>query len=117
MILLCVCVYMRMFYIRHLSFLCRCSGVEHFILKVVNRLPDFEVVINVRDYPQVPGWVQPVLPVLSFSKVCTTTPQYSATEQCTNGILGYISSIWYIMLNYIKAICIIVPLPLPDYHH
>uniref|UniRef100_A0A8C1DRN5 Protein O-glucosyltransferase 1 n=1 Tax=Cyprinus carpio carpio TaxID=630221 RepID=A0A8C1DRN5_CYPCA len=46
----------------------RCSGVEHFILKVVNRLPDMEVVINVRDYPQVPGWVQPVLPVLSFSK-------------------------------------------------
>uniref|UniRef100_A0A672SGI7 Glycosyl transferase CAP10 domain-containing protein n=1 Tax=Sinocyclocheilus grahami TaxID=75366 RepID=A0A672SGI7_SINGR len=46
----------------------RCSGVEHFILKVVNRLPDLEVVINVRDYPQVPGWVQPVLPVLSFSK-------------------------------------------------
>ncbi|KAI2668479.1 Protein O-glucosyltransferase 1 [Labeo rohita] len=46
----------------------RCSGVEHFILKVIRRLPDLEVVINVRDYPQVPGWVQPVLPVLSFSK-------------------------------------------------
>ncbi|CAM4490367.1 unnamed protein product [Leuciscus chuanchicus] len=50
----------------------RCSGVEHFILKVIDRLPDLEVVINVRDYPQVPGWVQPVLPVLSFSK----TPDY-----------------------------------------
>ncbi|ROI37043.1 Protein O-glucosyltransferase 1 [Anabarilius grahami] len=46
----------------------RCSGVEHFILKVINRLPNLEMVINVRDYPQVPGWVQPVLPVLSFSK-------------------------------------------------
>ncbi|XP_051982837.1 protein O-glucosyltransferase 1 [Xyrauchen texanus] len=46
----------------------RCSGVEHFILKVIDRLPDMEVVINVRDYPQVPGWVQPPLPVLSFSK-------------------------------------------------
>uniref|UniRef100_A0A8C2G3S2 Protein O-glucosyltransferase 1-like n=1 Tax=Cyprinus carpio TaxID=7962 RepID=A0A8C2G3S2_CYPCA len=46
----------------------RCSGVEHFILKVIDRLADLEVVINVRDYPQVPGWVQPVLPVLSFSK-------------------------------------------------
>lgn len=46
----------------------RCSGVEHFILKVIDRLPDLEVVINVRDYPQVPGWIQPVLPVLSFSK-------------------------------------------------
>ncbi|XP_056620188.1 protein O-glucosyltransferase 1 [Triplophysa dalaica] len=49
-------------------FLARCSGVEHFILKVIDRLPDLEVVINVRDYPQVPRWVQPVLPVLSFSK-------------------------------------------------
>ncbi|XP_051558500.1 protein O-glucosyltransferase 1 isoform X1 [Myxocyprinus asiaticus] len=46
----------------------RCSGVEHFILKVIDRLPDMEAVINVRDYPQVPGWVQPPLPVLSFSK-------------------------------------------------
>nr|XP_055060650.1 protein O-glucosyltransferase 1 isoform X1 [Misgurnus anguillicaudatus] len=46
----------------------RCSGVEHFILKVIDKLPDLEVIINVRDYPQVPRWVQPVLPVLSFSK-------------------------------------------------
>uniref|UniRef100_A0AAY4E702 Glycosyl transferase CAP10 domain-containing protein n=1 Tax=Denticeps clupeoides TaxID=299321 RepID=A0AAY4E702_9TELE len=50
----------------------RCSGVEHFILEIIDRLPDVEMVINVRDYPQVPGWVQPVLPVLSFSK----TPDY-----------------------------------------
>ncbi|KAK1802864.1 hypothetical protein P4O66_021403 [Electrophorus voltai] len=50
----------------------RCSGVEHFILTMVDRLPDTEMVINVRDYPQVPQWVQPVLPVLSFSK----TPEY-----------------------------------------
>ncbi|KAJ8246691.1 hypothetical protein GJAV_G00254330 [Gymnothorax javanicus] len=46
----------------------RCSGVEHFILQVIDRLPDVEMVINVRDYPQVPLWVQPVLPVFSFSK-------------------------------------------------
>ncbi|KAM9454457.1 protein O-glucosyltransferase 1 [Clarias gariepinus] len=46
----------------------RCSGVEHFILKVIDRLPDMEMIINVRDYPQVPSWVQPVLPVFSFSK-------------------------------------------------
>ncbi|KAG7463702.1 hypothetical protein MATL_G00179440 [Megalops atlanticus] len=46
----------------------RCSGVEHFILQVIDRLPDMEMVINVRDYPQVPHWVHPVLPVLSFSK-------------------------------------------------
>ncbi|XP_059183642.1 protein O-glucosyltransferase 1 [Centropristis striata] len=46
----------------------RCSGVEHFILQVIDRLPDLEMVVNVRDYPQVPSWVQPTLPVFSFSK-------------------------------------------------
>lgn len=47
----------------------RCSGVEHFILEVIERLPDLEMVVNVRDYPQVPKWVEPTLPVFSFSKV------------------------------------------------
>ncbi|XP_037617789.1 protein O-glucosyltransferase 1 [Sebastes umbrosus] len=46
----------------------RCSGVEHFMLEVIDRLPDLEMVVNVRDYPQVPNWVQPTLPVFSFSK-------------------------------------------------
>ncbi|KAM3585359.1 uncharacterized protein V6R79_015385 [Siganus canaliculatus] len=46
----------------------RCSGVEHFILEVIDRLPDLEMVVNVRDYPQMPHWVQPTLPVFSFSK-------------------------------------------------
>ncbi|XP_037552281.1 protein O-glucosyltransferase 1 [Nematolebias whitei] len=46
----------------------RCSGVEHFILELIDRLPDVELVVNVRDYPQVPNWVQPTLPVFSFSK-------------------------------------------------
>uniref|UniRef100_A0A8C8HC65 Glycosyl transferase CAP10 domain-containing protein n=1 Tax=Oncorhynchus tshawytscha TaxID=74940 RepID=A0A8C8HC65_ONCTS len=45
----------------------RCSGVEHFILQVIDRR-DVEMVVNVWDYPQVPGWVQLILPVLSFSK-------------------------------------------------
>ncbi|KAM9830148.1 protein O-glucosyltransferase 1 isoform 3-T3 [Syngnathus typhle] len=46
----------------------RCSGVEHFILQVIDKLPDLEMVVNVRDYPQVPNWVQPTLPIFSFSK-------------------------------------------------
>ncbi|XP_027268485.1 protein O-glucosyltransferase 1 isoform X2 [Cricetulus griseus] len=46
----------------------RCSGVEHFILEVIRRLPDMEMVINVRDYPQVPKWMEPTIPVFSFSK-------------------------------------------------
>ncbi|XP_047432441.1 protein O-glucosyltransferase 1 [Mugil cephalus] len=53
---------------RHCMFPARCSGVEHFILEVIDRLPDLEMVVNVRDYPQAPKWVQPTLPVLSFSK-------------------------------------------------
>lgn len=47
----------------------RCSGVEHFILQLIDRLPDMEMVLNVRDYPQVPKWVDSLLPVFSFSKV------------------------------------------------
>lgn len=51
----------------------RCSGVEHFILQLIDRLPDMEMVINVRDYPQVPKWVESSLPVFSFSKVWLLT--------------------------------------------
>uniref|UniRef100_A0A3B4ANY1 Glycosyl transferase CAP10 domain-containing protein n=1 Tax=Periophthalmus magnuspinnatus TaxID=409849 RepID=A0A3B4ANY1_9GOBI len=46
----------------------RCSGVEHFILEVIDKLPDLEMVVNVRDYPQVPDWVHQIMPVFSFSK-------------------------------------------------
>ncbi|XP_061642131.1 protein O-glucosyltransferase 1 isoform X2 [Phyllopteryx taeniolatus] len=53
---------------RNCMFPARCSGVEHFILQVIDKLPDLEMVVNVRDYPQVPNWVQPPLPVFSFSK-------------------------------------------------
>lgn len=52
-----------------IAFIFRCSGVEHFILEVIDRLPDLEMVVNVRDYPQVPKWAEPTLPVFSFSKV------------------------------------------------
>ena len=31
----------------------RCSGVEHFILKIIKKLPDMELRLNVRDWPQV----------------------------------------------------------------
>ena len=51
---------------------CRCSGVEHFILGLINKLPDMEMVINVRDYPQAPKWGPP-FPIFSFSKVVSNT--------------------------------------------
>ncbi|CAH2218599.1 O-glucosyltransferase 1 [Pelobates cultripes] len=46
----------------------RCSGVEHFLLQLLPHLPDMELVINVRDYPQVPRWMTPAIPIFSFSK-------------------------------------------------
>lgn len=46
----------------------RCSGIEHFILKIIHKLPDMELSINVHDYPQSVRWGPP-LPVFSFSKV------------------------------------------------
>lgn len=52
------------------NFPSRCSGVEHFIKKVLKKvkLPNMELVINVRDYPQVLPHYGPRGPVLSFSK-------------------------------------------------
>ena len=48
----------------------RCEGVEHFILEVIDHLSDMDLIINVRDYPQVhKNWHH--LPVLSFSKDVT----------------------------------------------
>ena len=31
----------------------RCKGVEHFILEIIESLPDMEMIINVKDYPLV----------------------------------------------------------------
>lgn len=48
-------------------FYARCSGNEHFILKVIDTLPDMEMIINTHDWPKVKHWSSPS-PVLSFSK-------------------------------------------------
>lgn len=45
----------------------RCEGVEHFILNIINDLPDMDLIINVRDYPQVYQG-RDKLPIMSFSK-------------------------------------------------
>ncbi|KAH0949486.1 hypothetical protein HN011_005750 [Eciton burchellii] len=50
----------------------RCAGIEHFLLKMINNLPDMDLVINTRDYPQSSKYFGTVVPVFSFSK----TPQY-----------------------------------------
>lgn len=47
----------------------RCSGVEYFLKPHVKKLKNLELIINVRDWPQINrNWGQPQGPVLSFSK-------------------------------------------------
>lgn len=46
----------------------RCSGVEHFILEIIEDLPNMEFLLNVQDYPQTVKHGQPQ-PIFSFSKV------------------------------------------------
>nr|CAG4650212.1 EOG090X07KN [Sida crystallina] len=46
----------------------RCSGIEHFILKVIKDIPDVEVIINTRDWPQSSKHFGQPLPILSFSR-------------------------------------------------
>lgn len=45
----------------------RCEGIEHFILKIIDKLPNSELIVNTRDWPQI---VKNHLfgPVFSFSK-------------------------------------------------
>lgn len=47
----------------------RCKGIEYFLLKAAKKLPDIELIINVRDWPQVNKDWGLRGPVFSFSKV------------------------------------------------
>jgi len=47
--------------------MCSCSGVEHFILEIIDALPNMELLINVYDYPEASKF-GPLQPVFSFSK-------------------------------------------------
>ena len=46
----------------------RCVGIEHFLLELAPSLPDLEILINTRDWPQIHRATSQPLPVLSFSK-------------------------------------------------
>ncbi len=48
-------------------YLLRCKGIDHFILEVIDELPDMEFILNDRDYPQIHK-TRPLMPVFSFSK-------------------------------------------------
>jgi len=46
----------------------RCRGIEHFLLGLVDQLPNTEMIVNTRDWPQVNKHFSTPLPVFSFSK-------------------------------------------------
>ena len=46
----------------------RCTGVEHFILSLLPSLPDMELILNTRDWPQVSKHFSEPKPIFSFSK-------------------------------------------------
>lgn len=60
----------RLYRDKQCMFPSRCEGVEYFLLRLIQNLPNMDLVINVRDYPQVGKYfrVEQQFPVLSFSK-------------------------------------------------
>ncbi|XP_068629158.1 O-glucosyltransferase rumi homolog [Battus philenor] len=47
----------------------RCSGVEHYLIALAPKLPNMELAINTRDWPQINhAWGHSKAPVFSFSK-------------------------------------------------
>ncbi|XP_033320875.2 O-glucosyltransferase rumi homolog isoform X1 [Megalopta genalis] len=54
----------------------RCAGIEYFLLKLAPNLPDIDLVINTRDYPQTSKHFGGPLPIFSFSK---TAQNYDIT--------------------------------------
>ncbi|CAD0195297.1 unnamed protein product [Chrysodeixis includens] len=47
----------------------RCAGVEHYLTALASKMPNLEIALNTRDWPQVnQAWGHPKAPVFSFSK-------------------------------------------------
>nr|CAG4646318.1 EOG090X07KN [Macrothrix elegans] len=44
----------------------RCSGIQHFIKKVIDQLPDMEFIVNTRDWPQTPDYLDITYPAWTF---------------------------------------------------
>ncbi|XP_044266368.1 O-glucosyltransferase rumi homolog isoform X2 [Tribolium madens] len=53
---------------KNCMFPARCAGIEHFLLKILPKLPDMELIINTRDWPQIHKDYGVFGPVFSFSK-------------------------------------------------
>src|SRR5690606_7999969 len=60
----------RLYRDRQCMFPSRCDGIEHFLLQLAGRLPNLDLVVNVRDYPQVGRYfpADQQWPIFSFSK-------------------------------------------------
>ncbi|CAH0557986.1 unnamed protein product [Brassicogethes aeneus] len=58
----------KLFREKNCMFPSRCSGIEHFLLELIPTLPDMDLIINTRDWPQVPKQYGVFGPVFSFSK-------------------------------------------------
>lgn len=83
----------------------RCSGIEHFLLKLVPGLIDMDLVINVRDYPQSNKYFGSPLPIFSFSKVNKTLFKLCNFILSTRNILNiikYICRLQNIMILHIQ---------------
>ncbi|CAG9825570.1 unnamed protein product [Phaedon cochleariae] len=62
----------RLYRDKNCMFPARCAGIEHFLLELLPKLPDLELIINTRDWPQIHKNYGAFGPVFSFSK----TPEY-----------------------------------------
>ncbi|KAK5645905.1 hypothetical protein RI129_004369 [Pyrocoelia pectoralis] len=58
----------RLYRDKDCMFPARCSGIEYFLLKLVKKLPDLELVVNTRDWPQIYRQHGVFGPIFSFSK-------------------------------------------------
>ena len=76
----------------------RCKGVEHFILEIIDRLPDMEFILNSRDYPRVHKRAPP-LPVFSFSKPVSLLSLALVLSNEHNLGTKYIASMFWNIVN------------------
>ncbi|KAK4879071.1 hypothetical protein RN001_007217 [Aquatica leii] len=58
----------RLYRDKDCMFPARCSGIEHFLLKLISKLPNLELIINTRDWPQIHKEYGSFGPIFSFSK-------------------------------------------------
>lgn len=60
----------KLFRAKDCHFPARCSGIEHYLKILAPKLPNMELAVNTRDWPQLnQAWGQTKAPVFSFSKV------------------------------------------------